>query len=188
MTLDTVLGMSVFSNLNPIVSWTATLLIACLFASAAWHKFSGLAEFRGALSAYRLLPEWAVGSSAVLLVVLEASIALALLFRLEGASLAAFLLLGTYSAAMLLNLLRGRRWIDCGCGGPGQPISYALLMRNAVLMGLCLLASPAPAPAPAAVGTLGAFTVVAAALTGLLLYAAINHVLMLRAMLDEPEL
>jgi hypothetical protein len=57
-------------------------------------------------------------------------------------------------------------------------------MRNAVLMGLCLLASPAPAP----VGTLGAFTVVAAALTGLLLYAAINHVLMLRAMLDEPEL
>jgi hypothetical protein len=87
---------------------------------------------------------------------------------------------------MLLNLLRGRRWIDCGCGGPGQPISYALLMRNAVLMGLCLLASPAPAPA--AVGTLGTFTVVAAALTGLLLYAAINHVLMLRAMLDEPEL
>ena len=184
MTLDTVLGMGAFSNLSPIVSWTATLLIACLLASAAWHKFSGLAEFRGALSAYRLLPEWAVGSSAVLLVVLEASIALALLFRLEGASLAAFLLLGTYSAAMLLNLLRGRRWIDCGCGGPGQPISYALLMRNAVLMGLCLLASPAPA----AVGTLGAFTVAAAALTGLLLYAAINHVLMLRAMLDEPEL
>jgi hypothetical protein len=176
--------MSVVPNLGPIVGWTASLLVACLFASAAWHKLSGLAEFRGALSAYRLLPEWAIGSSAVLLVVLEASIALALLFRLEGASLAAFLLLGTYSAAMLFNLLRGRRWIDCGCGGPGQPISYALLVRNAVLMGLCLLA----APAPAALGTLGAFTVVAAALTGLLLYAAVNHILMLRAMLDEPEL
>ena len=184
MTLDTVLGMSLLSNVNPIVGWTTTLLIACLFASAAWHKLSGLAEFRGALSAYRLLPEWAVGSAAVLLVALEAGIALALALRLEGASVAAFLLLGAYSAAMLLNLLRGRRWIDCGCGGPGQPISYALLVRNAVLMGLCLLT----APGVGSLGTLGAFTVIAAALTGLLLYAAINHILMLRAMLDEPEL
>ena len=176
--------MSVIVNLNPIVSWTATLLIACLFASAAWHKLSGLAEFRGALSAYRLLPEWAVGSAAVALVVLETSIALALLVRFEGASIAAFFLLGAYSAAMLVNLLRGRRWIDCGCGGPGQPISYALVIRNAVLMGVCLLA----APAAASLGALGAFTVLAASLTGLLLYAAVNHILMLRAMLDEPEL
>jgi len=176
--------MSVIGNLNPIVSWTATLLIACLFASAAWHKLSGLAEFRGALSAYRLLPEWAVGSAAVALVVLETSIALALLARFEGASLAAFLLLGAYSAAMLVNLLRGRRWIDCGCGGPGQPISYALVIRNAVLMGVCLLT----APGAASLGALGAFTVLAASLTGLLLYAGVNHILMLRAMLDEPEL
>jgi hypothetical protein len=176
--------MSVIVNLNPIVSWTATLLIACLFASAAWHKLSGLAEFRGALSAYRLLPEWAVGSAAVGLVVLETSIALAVLVRFESASFAAFLLLGAYSAAMLINLLRGRRWIDCGCGGTEQPISYALLIRNAVLMGVCLLA----APAAASLGALGAFTVLAASLTGLLLYGAVNHILMLRAMLDEPEL
>ena len=176
--------MNVIANLNPIVSWTATLLIACLFASAVWHKLSGLADFRGALSAYRLLPEWAVGSAAILLVVLEAGIALALLARLEGAWLAAFVLLGAYSAAMLVNLMRGRRWIDCGCGGPGQPISYALVGRNAVLMGVCLLTTPAAA----SLGALGAFTVVAAALTGLLLYAAVNQILMLRAMLDEPEL
>ena len=155
-----------------------------MFASAAWHKLSGLAEFRGALSAYRLLPEWAVGSAAVALVVLETSIALALLARFEGASLAEFLLLGAYSAAMLVNLLRGRRWIDCGCGGPGQPISYALVIRNAVLMGVCLLT----APGAASLGALGAFTVLAASLTGLHLYAGVNQILMLRAMLDEPEL
>ncbi len=184
MSLDTLLAMNVLPDVGPIVSWTATLLVAGLFASGAWHKLSGLAEFRGALSAYRLLPEWAVGSAAVLLVVFEVSVALALLGRVEGAALAAFVLLGGYSAAMLLNLLRGRRWIDCGCGGPGQPISYALLGRNAVLMSLCLLA----APTAASLGALGVFTVAAAALTGLLLYAAANHILMLRAMLDEPEL
>jgi hypothetical protein len=184
MSLDALLAMHVLPNVSPMVGWTATLLIACLFATAAWHKLSGLAEFRGALSAYRLLPEWAVGSAAVLLVVLETGIAVALLVRVEGAPLAASVLLGSYSVAMWVNLLRGRRWIDCGCGGPGQPISYALLWRNLVLMSLCLLASPGPA----SLGALGVFTVIAAALTGLLLYAAINHILMLRAMLDEPEL
>lgn len=51
-------------------------------------------------------------------------------------------------------------------------------------MSLCLVA----VPTAASLGTLGVFTVIAAALTGLLLYPAINYVLMLQAMLDEPEL
>ncbi len=32
-----------------------------------------------------------------------------------------------------LNLLRGRRFIDCGCGGAAQPLSIGLVLRNVVL-------------------------------------------------------
>ena len=85
---------------------------------------------------------------------------------------------------MLINLARGRRYIDCGCGGPGQPISYGLVVRNGALMGFAVLAAPR-------VGTLdvtGILTVGAAVLVAACLYVAANHLLTLRALLDEPDL
>ncbi|MBW2726382.1 MAG: methylamine utilization protein MauE, partial [Deltaproteobacteria bacterium] len=58
-----------------------------------------------------------------------------------GAAMAA-LLLGVYSAAIAVNLVRGRRGIDCGCLGPAadQSISPALLGRNAILVAGALAA------------------------------------------------
>jgi hypothetical protein len=38
-----------------------------------------------------------------------------------------------YAAAMAVNLLRGRRQIDCGCGGEVHPLSWMLVLRNGVL-------------------------------------------------------
>jgi len=32
-----------------------------------------------------------------------------------------------------LNLLRGRSYIDCGCGGAAHPLSWGLVARNGVL-------------------------------------------------------
>jgi hypothetical protein len=48
-------------------------------------------------------------------------------------AVAAIALLALYSAAIALNLARGRRDIDCGCLGPGhrQPLSEWLVARNA---------------------------------------------------------
>ena len=47
-------------------------------------------------------------------------------------------LLVLYAVAMAINLWRGKRNIDCGCGGDGQSLSWALVLRNAVLAGLAL--------------------------------------------------
>lgn len=168
---------------DPIIGWTATGLIAVLLGAAAWHKLTAFAEFRDALTAYQLLPIWAVPGAAVLFAVLEAGTVAGLLLRWPGAHLAALALLAVYSGAMLVNLLRGRRFIDCGCGGASRPISGALVCRNAVLMGVCLLA----APAPGTLGPLGVLTVAAAVLTGATLYAAADHILTLRALLEEPD-
>ena len=42
-------------------------------------------------------------------------------------------LLLAYAAVMAINLVRGRRFIDCGCGGAAQPLSLGLVLRNVVL-------------------------------------------------------
>jgi hypothetical protein len=53
-------------------------------------------------------------------------------------------------AAIALNLWRGRRTIDCGCGALGarQPISEWLLVRNAVVAVAALLVLSPPAARP----------------------------------------
>ena len=56
------------------------------------------------------------------------------------------LLLSLYTAAIVLNLARGRRDIDCGCGGPGsrQTLHEWLVWRNLAYLTLALLALPPP--------------------------------------------
>jgi hypothetical protein len=59
------------------------------------------------------------------------------------AGLIAALLFVLYGMAMGINLTRGRDTIDCGCGDTPQPLSVALLGRNAVLAaGGLLMAVP----------------------------------------------
>src|ERR1700730_1596922 len=101
----------------------AALIIACtalLFAAAAIHKLRDLRRFEEIFAAYGLLP-FASGmrlSRAVPL--LEAVVAGGLL--LDGSRLAAasagIVLLLAYAGAITVNLLRGRRDLACGCGGP----------------------------------------------------------------------
>ena len=63
---------------------------------------------------------------------------------------AAALLLSVFAVAMGINLLRGRRHIDCGCfqGTLKQPLSWTLVSRNA-LLALLLVAAGAAASARA---------------------------------------
>src|SRR5258705_4745249 len=75
---------------------------------------------------------------AVLLPFIELAVVFGLFvtqFRPVAAAAAAGLLL-IYGAAMGVNLLRGRRDIDCGCEGFGRRRSIApwMLVRNSVLM------------------------------------------------------
>jgi hypothetical protein len=128
-----------------VISLIAAALLCLVFARGALHKATGFAEFRAAVFDYRVVPERLVGAVSVGILAAEvvAICAIAIpALRPIGASIAAALL-GIYAIAIAFNMLRGRSRIDCGCGGAGQALSWWLVVRNALLIGACLLvASP----------------------------------------------
>ncbi len=145
---------------DPVPMLLVRAACALLFASAAWQKLRDRAAFSAILSAYRLLPDGLVRVAATTAGLAELAVALAWLAPGGGrAAVAATLaLLAVYSAAIAVNLLRGRRSIDCGCGSRGerQPISEWLIVRN---LGLALLALGTLRPvAPRALGWVDAVT------------------------------
>ncbi len=121
---------------DPVVALVARAGLVLLFASAGVHKLRDRAAFTGVLAAYRVVPVALVPAAAVGVALLELAVAAALATgsRVAGPAGALGLLL-VYAAAIGVNLARGRRTIDCGCGALGarQPISEWLLARNAFL-------------------------------------------------------
>jgi hypothetical protein len=122
---------------DPVVALLVRGAFALLFASAAWHKLGDRRAFASVLAAYRVLPASAVSMAAVLIAALEGAVALAWVAPGLGTMAAggAVVLLAIYSLAIAVNLVRGRRTIDCGCGilGARQPISEWLIVRNLLL-------------------------------------------------------
>jgi hypothetical protein len=109
--------------------------LALILFAAAWHKLAEPNAFLSALSAYRLLPGRLLEPAARLVPVLEIALGVAMLVpatRTPGLWGVAALLLA-YAGAMGINLLRGRSYIDCGCGGAAHPLSWGLVVRNLVL-------------------------------------------------------
>lgn len=132
-------------GLDPVFVVLARLSIALLFVGAARHKLADSLRFEGVVADYRLAPaRWSFGIARGL-VVLE--VALVLAFALgffipvlaSVAALAAAVVLAGYALAIGVNLARGRNEIECGCGGPGELLRPRLLLRNAVLIGVCLV-------------------------------------------------
>jgi len=133
---------------DPVIDLVLRGALAALFAAAALHKLRDVAAFRDVVRAYRLLPDAAVGAAPAIAVG-ELGVAAALLApptRTTGV-LGALALLAVYTIAIAVNLGRGRRTIDCGCGplGARQPISERLLARNASLMVAAAFAMRTPA-------------------------------------------
>jgi hypothetical protein len=164
---------------DPALSWVLRVALSLLFVGAAAHKLRDVERFRRAVEGYDLLPPlWAVPVGGAL-IGLEVGIATGLWFARVApiAALAAAVLLTAYGGAIALNLARGRRDIDCGCGGPGglQAISAALVARNAFLAVAALVAAlPASARALTWIDGL----TIAAAVTALaLLYVAADGLL-----------
>ncbi len=123
-------------------------LIALVFVSAAIGKMRNWPIFQGVVANYRLLPQVLVVPVTYVLPPAEAAIGATLptgLFT-PWAEAAAALLLGVFAVAMGINLLRGRRHIDCGCfqGTLKQPLSWILVSRNALLALLLVAAGAAP--------------------------------------------
>ena len=123
-----------------------------LLLVGAWQKLRDVAVFGSALAAYELLPVALVGVVAWVLPLIDAVAGLALVIdrtRPLGVLLATGLLL-VVSGAVVANLLRGRTDLNCGCGGieDEQTLSWSLVARNAVLLGLIGLCGLTPAARP----------------------------------------
>lgn len=126
-------------GIDPVFAWVARLGLCLLFGAASIHKLRDLPRFTATLRGYRLLPDEGAAPAARLLVGMEVALVPTLLTPAADPAgpLAALLLLTVYTAAIAVNLARGRRDIDCGCLGPAhrQPLSVWLLVRNAVVAG-----------------------------------------------------
>ena len=126
---------------DPVVSHLLAFGGALLFATAAWMKLRSFDLFRATLGEYQVLPQRIVPVAAALICFLELAVSAGLSWpgtRSVAAVLAAGLLL-IYAAAMTLNLLRGRRDLDCGCGREPTVIAGWLVIRNLVLAALLTL-------------------------------------------------
>jgi hypothetical protein len=132
-------------TLDPALHLVLRGTLALLWLSAAWHKARDPARFRAALEGYGILRARPVAVAARAVPVLEGAVGLALCVPALGAApaVAAAALLAAYTAVIALGLARGRRGIDCGCGGlvAGQRLRPALLVRNAVWIAIALVAA-----------------------------------------------
>jgi Methylamine utilisation protein MauE len=163
-------------QIDPAISWTIAISVAALFAVAAAHKATEWSKFRVVVRNYELLPDSLVSFAAGLLITLEGSAAVLMIWedsRARGALLSVGLLV-TYAGVMAINLLRGRVNLDCGCLGVGrrQPIRWWMVGRNLALAALTLLA--AVPTTSRALGTLDGVTIIGAVLSLTTLYAAYN--------------
>lgn len=132
--------------LDPVPSLMLALFGALLFGSAALHKARSLERFATTLARYRIPPISSHPMASYAICLLEFAACFALLWprtRPVGAAIGAALLLA-YAGALTINLLRGRRDLDCGCGLRPTSIGGWMVIRNlslAALLGLLFLPS-----------------------------------------------
>lgn len=129
---------------DPLFWQVARWLLFGVFAAALWHKLRARESFTVVVDDYRLLPRKVAPIAAVTVMGLEALVLAGLCFVVTArpAAILAIVLLGIYASAIGINLIRGRRDIDCGCMGPAggsqdrHRLSPWLLVRNIALIAL----------------------------------------------------
>ena len=124
--------------IDPVIPVTCSLILSYVFVLASIHKWQNLEEFKNTLINYQVLPESlpVVFVYSIPAIELLCGIALLIPYSASLGALVAATLLLMYMFAIAINLLRGRRTIDCGCGGTEQKqaISEWLIFRNGILL------------------------------------------------------
>ncbi len=172
--------------IDPLLSKAIAFGFAVLFFGAAWHKLSALKQFDAVLRDYRLLPVFVTRPLTFLIPAIELTLGLSWISGLlpRITALASAALLAAYALAMGINLVRGRIYIDCGCGfgvstDKEQALSSSLVTRNVVLIGLAGL-SIVPVTGRE-LGMTDFVVIFAALLTAILLYAGSGQIIKNRA-------
>jgi uncharacterized membrane protein YphA (DoxX/SURF4 family) len=179
-------------SIDPSLALAGRILGALVFGWAVVGKLRHYDEFVGVVANYRLLPAFATTPTAHAVIALEIYACAGLLtpWLAVSAAVCALVLLAVFIVAMGVNLVRGRREIDCGCfqSALRQQLRPAQLLRNLVLMGLLtpilIAATGSPAAAESALPGWSALQLVdgiAAGLVGFVLYEALGQVLALGA-------
>jgi hypothetical protein len=176
---------------DPLFWHVARWLLFGVFAAALWHKLRAREAFAAIVDDYRLLPRRMVPAAAVAVVTLEVLVLTGLLFvatARPAAGLAVLLLVG-YALAIVINLARGRRDIDCGCMGPtGGTDGRHRLSRWLPLRNVALIACGAVIVTPVSARELLWFDIVgisAGAAVALLVYFTADQLLANRPMLER---
>jgi hypothetical protein len=120
----------------PLLGVAASVAVALLFAVAGIDKLRHRDLLPGVIANYRLLPDALVAPAAALLPGVELLVAAGLLLGFAPlAPMVAIALLLVFATAMAINIGRGRRHIDCGCGHAGlrQQLGWSQVARNLVL-------------------------------------------------------
>ncbi|MDP4301159.1 MauE/DoxX family redox-associated membrane protein [Leptothrix discophora] len=169
--------------LDPLWLMLACGALVIVFVHAAAAKLLDRSLFEQHLAAYGV-PDALLPAASVGLPLGEALAAAGLVtpWRAEAAGLAAALL-ALYGGAMAWHRLHGRT-LDCGCGGTPLPLSWALVARNAVLIGLCAIAA---LPAlPREIGLADVATALAGLALATVLYTALHQLLRHAAAVAAP--
>lgn len=116
------------------------ILIGTLFFSSFIEKVKSFGTHRAIVKDYEILPDQLITpfSKFELALQLLTSMLLYLGIWLPFAAVLAASLLGTYSIAIAINLLRGRNEVSCGCGGfaGNHQLSWWLVVRNITLIAI----------------------------------------------------
>lgn len=173
--------------LDPLLLRLIAMLFALLLITAAAHKLGDLLRFQGILRDYRILPEQLIGVVSLLVPCAEVLLGFGWVFlwRIDLVSAMTAALLTAYAIAMGINLMRGRTYIDCGCGFSSsrtktgnsgiQQLSSWLVYRNLVLIVLAVIASTGTSSR--SFGALDYFSIIAATLALVFAYGAFNQLL-----------
>jgi len=174
--------------LDPAIRLIIAVGFTVLLIGAGGHKLTNRIRFGEILEAYKLIPIFLIPASVILLGVLELTLAFAWAvgWNIAWVALMTALLLTLYAVAIIINLIRGRSYIDCGCGfasstdrlvegGNIQQLSVTLVVRNGLLVACALLVT---LPSTARIlGFMDYLGVVTASIAVILLYSSYNQLL-----------
>jgi hypothetical protein len=125
-----------------LVSTTATVLIVVLLLSSSVSKALNFDWFVGVVKKHRLLPaRW---SRLIGLLIVAAEFSAGSLFAFSrtrvAAGAVALALFTVFSMATVINMLRGRRQLECGCSGLSKnaKIGWSTVARNGGLIVITL--------------------------------------------------
>jgi hypothetical protein len=174
-------------EIDPVLRWSIALGFSLLLSLSALHKFRTRPAFAASVAGYAILPLRSVAAVSVVIPVVELGLAFGLLWPAFQATalIGTAGLLALYAGALAFNLARGRRDIDCGCGGPmgARRIGVRLVVRNLFLVALSLVAA---APASTRVLSLmDLVTVVAVCAFSAVLYASLETLAANRERMEE---